>query len=195
MQNFSNLIFASNAACPVAIAPDDRRFQVAAFQHDPIELTSEEIGEIEREVGQFYDYLCTRPANKSKARDLIQTPDRQRIIDTSRPAIDIALSALKEGDMNFFDDMLMTKTELINPRMQLVYDQYRALIEELQETQRVRLSRDDIMTLMRWCVDSVPESPNKFTAMLRHHGVELESLWIQSKTVRGIEIDGWTKVV
>ena len=83
----------SNAACPVSIAPDDRRFQVAAFQHDPIVLTSEEIGVIQSEVGQFYDYLCTRPADKSLARELIQTPDRQRIIDTSRPAIDIALSA------------------------------------------------------------------------------------------------------
>jgi hypothetical protein len=125
------------------------------------------------------------------ARKLIDSTDRQRIIDTSRPAIEIAIAALRDGDIQFFIDMLMTKPELINPRMQLIYDQYSVLIEELRETRRLRLTRDDIMTILRWCVDNVPETPNKFTAMLRHHGVELKILWINNKTCRGMEIERW----
>ncbi len=191
MQNFSNLIFASNSACPVSIAPDDRRFQVGSFQANPIRLTSADIEDIQSEIGQFYDYLCTRHGDRSLARELIDTPDRQRIIDTSRPAIEIALSALKQGDLSFFLDMLVMKTELINPRMQLIYDQYKALIEELDATRRTRLTRDDLMILLRWCVDNVPESPNKFCSMLRHHNIELEVLWIDKRSVRGLEIKGW----
>lgn len=191
MPNFTNLIFASNSACPVSIPPDDRRFQVGTFQQDPIQLTSQDIENIQGEIGQFYDYLHTRPGNRSVARQLIDTEDRQRIINTSRPAIEIALGALREGNFRFFEEMVVEKAELINPRMQLVYDQYVTLIEELRDTKRTRLTRDDIMTLMRWCVDNVPESPNKFTAMLRHHGIDLSVLWMDNKSVRGLEIEQW----
>lgn len=193
MQNFSNLIFASNAACPVSIAPDDRRFQVGTYQSNPIELSFDEIRDIGSEIGQFYDYLCTRPADQGLARELIDTEDRRRIINTSRPSIEIALEALKRGDLSWFQDMMVQKLEIINPRMQIIYDQYATLVEELVATRRTRLTRDDIMTLMRWCADVVPDSPNKFTALLRHHGLDLSALWVDGKTVRGLEIQGWIK--
>lgn len=194
MKNYTNLIFASNAATPVAIAPDDRRFNVGTRQELPIKLSSSDIDTIESEVGDFYDYLCSRPADVQLARKPCETADRARIINNSRPAIEIAIEALKFGDLQFFREMKMVKPELINTRMQLVYDQYVSLIEEIEDSKRTRLSREDLMTIFRWCVDSVPDSPNKFTALMRHHGVEMEVIWLDNRSVRGIEIEAWEEL-
>jgi len=191
MKNYTNLIFASNHPQPVHIAADDRRFNVGAYQHTPITLTTHDISLLRTEVEAFYGYLKTRAIDIGQARTPLITADRQRIIETSRPAIDQAIEALKKGNLSFFQDLLVKKTELISARNQLAYAQYQALVDELQHTQRTRLPRDDLMILLRWCSDHIPDTPNKFTAMLRHHSLELSPLWIDGAVIRGYDVKNW----
>jgi hypothetical protein len=193
MSNFCNLIFASNSPRPVAIAPDDRRFNVAKYQEDPIEITSDEIAILALELPDFYGYLMTRAADTDIARMPIITEDRKRIINLSRASIDIAIEALKNGDFHFFEEMLVERTEILSPRIQVAYDQYRALIEELKETKRAKLTRDELIIIFRWCVDKIPEAPNKFTSMLSHHGLRLKPLWNAEKktSFRGFDVGEW----
>jgi hypothetical protein len=194
MRNYSNLIFASNHHRPVSIAADDRRFNVGTYQSKPIKLTNQDIKNLEGEVGAFYDYLGTRQADRQLARRPLENVDRKRIIDNSRPSIDIAIEALKEGNLTFFLELLVDKPELISPKNLARYDQYSSLFFELSKSQRTRLSRDELMIIMRWCVDRVPDTPNKFTAMLRHHALDLEPLWINGRTQRGIDIGKWKPI-
>lgn len=191
MQNHANLIFASNHPRPVSIAPDDRRFNVGAYQPNPIEITDSDITDLASEVGAFYDYLGTRPANKESARRPLETTDRQRIIDNSRLSVDIAIEALKRGDLEFFVDMLVDQPELIQPKNLTTYDRFEGLLFQLRSTGRSRLSRDELLIIMRWCVDKVPDTPNKFTAYLRHHNLELEPIWVNGKTQRGYDVGQW----
>ena len=191
MANYSNLIFASNHARPVSIAPDDRRFNVANYQPAPILVTDSDIDSIASEVGAFYDYLGTRPADREAARRPLQTVDRKRIIDASRNSVDIAIEAIKGGDLHFFVEMLVDKPELIQPKNLTTYDRFEGLLHELRTTSRSRLSRDDLLILLRWCVDRVPDTPNKFTAYLRHHNLELEPIWVNGKTQRGYDVGAW----
>jgi hypothetical protein len=191
MSNFCNLIFASNSPRPVAIAPDDRRFNVAKYQEDPIKITSDEIAILALELPDFYGYLMTRVADADRARTPIITEDRKRIINLSRTSIDIGIEALKNGDFQFFEDMLVERTEILSPRVQVAYDQYRALIEELKETRRTKLTRDELIIIFRWSVDKIPEAPNKFTSLLNHHGLRLKPIWTGETSVRGIDIGEW----
>lgn len=191
MSNFCNLIFASNSPRPVSIAPDDRRFNVAKYQEDPLQITSDEIAILALELPDFYGYLKTRPADEDKARTPIITEDRKRIINLSRASIDIAVEALKNGDFHFFEEMLVERTEILSPRIQVAYDQYRALIAEIKETKRTKLSRDELIIIFRWCVDKVPEAPNKFTSMLNHHGLRLKPIWTGETSVRGYDVKEW----
>ena len=191
MSNFCNLIFASNSSRPVSIAPDDRRFNVAKYQEDPIQITSDEIAILALELPEFYNYLMTRAADADIARTPIITEDRIRIINLSRTSIDIGIEALKKGDFQFFEDMLVEKTEILSPRIQMAYDQYRALIDELRETKRTKLTRDELLIIFRWCVDKIPEAPNKFTSMLNHHGLRLKPIWTGETSVRGYDIGEW----
>lgn len=191
LPNFCNLIFASNNSRPVSIAPDDRRFNVGRYQSQPIIVTSADIDDLASEVGAFYDYLATRDADRQLARQPLDNIDRQRIIDASRPSIDIAIEALKGGNLEFFVDLLVDQQELIAPKNLTKYDQYSALIHDLTTTGRSRLSRDELLVLMRWCIDRVPDTPNKFTAMLRHHGLDLEPVWVNNRTQRGYDVSIW----
>ena len=191
MDNFCNLIFASNSAQPVAIAPDDRRFNVGKYQSQPIVLTGNDINSLKGELEDFYGYLGTRHANRAIARVPIETADRTNIINLSRSSIDIAIEALQKGNLTFFIEMLVQKPEILNARSQLTYTQFETLISELQATKRTKLSRDDLMIMFRWCIDNVPEAPNKFTTMLRHHGMQLKPLWLDGQATRGFELEEW----
>lgn len=191
MRNYCNLIFASNHARPVSIAPDDRRFNVAAYQPEPIQITGADIEDIASEIGAFYDYLGTRTADKELARRPLDTIDRQRIINASRPSVDIAIDALKEGDYDFFEDMLVGDVATIPAKNLTRYDQFAGLLHKIRKENRTKVSRDDLMVILRWCVDRVPDSPNKFTAFLRHHNLELEPMWIDGKTQRGLDVGTW----
>ena len=191
MSNFCNLIFASNSPRPVSIAPDDRRFNVAKYQEKPIQITSDEIAILAIELEEFYGYLMTRPAGTDAARTPIITEDRMRIINLSRASIDIAIEALISGDMRFFMEMLVERPEILSPRIQMAYDQYRCLIEEIKETKRTKLNRDELIIIFRWCVDNVPEAPNKFTSMLNHHGLRLKPVWTGETSVRGYDVGEW----
>ena len=191
MDNYCNLIFASNSAQPVAIAPDDRRFNVGKFQPDPIVLTGNNIDSLKGELESFYHYLSTRHANRALARVPIETSDRTNIINLSRSSIDIAIEALQRGNLTYFIEMLVLDPAILNPRSQLTYAQFEALIGELKKNKRTKLSRDDLMIIFRWCIDNVPEAPNKFTTMLRHHGVQLKPLWIDGHATRGYEVKEW----
>lgn len=191
LPNHSNLIFASNHPRPVSIAPDDRRFNVAAYQSDRIRISDSDIAAIEGEVGAFYDYLGTRIADREAARRPLETADRQRIINTSRASVDIAIEALKGGDLQFFVEMLVDQPELIQPKNLTTWDRYEGLIHQLRSTMRTKLSRDEILIIMRWCVDKVPDTPNKFTAYLRHHNLELEPIWVHGRTQRGYDVGEW----
>jgi hypothetical protein len=193
MRNFTNLIFASNNPRPVAIAPDDRRFNVGKYQDKPISITSSDIAMLETEVPEFYNYLCTRIADRDIARHPIESEDRDHIINLSRPSIDIAIEALKQGNSQFFIDMLIEKEEILSPKVQVAYSQYSALIAEIKDSGRAKITRDEIFIILRWCVDGIPEAPNKFTTMLRHHGLTLKPIWISATktSVRGIDIGQW----
>ena len=191
MSNFSNLIFASNNSRPVSIAPDDRRFNVAKYQEDPIKITSDDIAILAMELPDFYSYLMIRTAGTDLARTPIITEDRLRIINLSRASIDIAIEALKKGDLRFFMEMRVERPEILSPRIQMAYDQYRCLIKELEETKRTKLTRDELIIIFRWCVDNVPEAPNKFTSMLSHHDLRLKPVWTGETSVRGYDVGEW----
>ena len=187
----SNLIFASNSPQPIHIAPDDRRFNVGNYQAKPINLTSVEIETLASEIGDFYDYLLTRDADADKARVPLHTKAKQNIINLSRQSIDLATEALQQGNLEFFEDLIMENTSSLSPKAQISHQQFQDTIEEIQASQRTKLTREDLFVIFRWCVEKIPESPNKFATMLRHHGLELGPMWINGKSVRGFDVKKW----
>jgi hypothetical protein len=101
--------------------------------------------------------------------------------------------------MGFFIDQLPTSDKYAgNAMMQGRIDDYKAVLKELilrtdQATGKVNISRDELQTLFRYCNDKVPDSPNKFTTMLKHHRVYTVKVRIGTKTIYGVQVK-WADV-
>ena len=58
---------------------------------------------------------------------------------------------------------------------------------ELVTTQVPQLSREDLQVIMEWCVGNIPQSPHKFTALMKLHRIHLTQVW-KGRNVRGITV-------
>ena len=189
--NYANMIFASNKPAPVEIAPDDRRFNVGPYQNTPIQLTATEIDvNIPAELMDFYAFLSQYKADPDQARKPLISPARSTLIDISRTAIDTVSDALLSGNLEFFWEHLSSaKGQNLNALQNLKYQPFRELIIELVNTQESKLTRDELYTIMEWCVGGMPQSPHKFTALLKHHRIYLTQIWKNNRNVRGIVVN------
>src|SRR5690606_22500637 len=112
------------------------------------------------------------------------------LISLGRSSYDDLSTALLNGDLEFLWNQLSSiKAELMDPLSKLKYDPYKELIKRLVAELPNKLSREELLILYKWCVgNDVPESPNKFTSMLRHNGLTLKQQWINGRNVKGIEL-------
>lgn len=191
--NYANIIFASNKPAAVEIAPDDRRFNVGPYQNKPIQLTATEVDvDIPKELADFYAFLKQYKADPDRARKPLLSSARTTLIDISRTAIDTVSDALLAGNLEFFWEHLSTaKGQGMNAIQNMRYIPFRELVVHLVNTQDTKLTRDELYTIMEWCVGNMPQSPHKFTALLKHHKIHLTQIWKNNRNVRGIEVN-WT---
>lgn len=195
-RNYSNWMFFSNMPDPVAIEKNDRRFNVGTYQSVPLDITADEIEVlIPKELQAFHDYLHQYKYDKDAARRVLETEDRDLMISVSESSVDTVASALLEGSMEFFIDHLPTDNSHESARDKR-YDRvedYRACLRKLlarmdPRNGRTSIGREELRTLFDYCVGGMPESPNKFTSLLKHHRIHIEKVRIGDKTLRGIKV-------
>lgn len=188
--NFASMIFASNKPASVEIAPDDRRFNVGPYQSIPIQLTATEVDvNIPAELTDFFAFLKQYKADPDRARKPLISAARSTLIDISRTAIDTVSDALLSGNLEFFwEHLTTTKNASSNPITNMKYTAFRELIVDFVNTQDPKLTRDDLFAIMEWCVGNMPQSPHKFTALLKHHRIHLTQIWKNNRNVRGIDV-------
>jgi len=52
---------------------------------------------------------------------------------------------------------------------------------------KCNISREELRTVYEYVVGNMPQSPNKFTSLLKHHRLHMEAVWVNNKTVRGVK--------
>jgi hypothetical protein len=192
-RNYNNMLFMSNQSEPLQVSPDDRRFNVAPYQFNKLQITTTEVDSIEKELKQMYAYLMHYPANRDMARTPLINQARETLIDISRSAVDVVSDALLAGNFGFFWDQLPSQKPpesgaITNPN-HFKYLRYRELLLSiLDRAEPCAVSRDDLYTMYDWCDGKIPSSPNKFTALLKHHRIHLTPVWVGKRTTRGIEV-------
>ena len=192
--NFCNMIFASNKADPIVLTAGDRRYNVAKFQPVKYLPTEKEIDKIEQELQAFHDYMMTYAADRKLAGTLIATADRQTMISISETSVDVAVSRLLTGDMEFFVDQLPSDDSYKrDPRRAGKVEDYKEVLLHLIDrtdpaTGKCNISRDELHVVFGYTIGNVPETPNKFTSMLKHHRVHTEKVWVLPRgAVQGIK--------
>lgn len=194
---YANWMFPSNETDVIKIPKNDRRFNVAKYQpkklnDGDLKKTQVDIDRIPKELQAFYDYLYHYPVDEIAARTVLETEDRDQMMDISESAIDATSRHLLEGNMEWFLDQLPT-TSRPNPNTveQNKVDDYKQVIKDLMMrtdalTGRCNVSRDELRTIYERTVGKMPESPNKVTALLKHHRVHTKKVWVGDKAVYGV---------
>lgn len=193
MRNYSNWIFMSNMSDPVMIDKNDRRFNVGAYQKDRIIITNADLAKIEKELQSFHDFLLSYPADLDKAGEVLLTADRQTMIDISEESMDTVASALLEGNFGFFIDELPTDNSYMDTALTAnKVEKYKLLLQMLMARTypdgKCNISRDELRTLFDYTVGNMPTTPNKFTSRLKHHRIHVQVVWVDKKSVKGINV-------
>lgn len=191
--NHANWILSSNMPDPVAITDSDRRFNVADFQPCKLDITAEEIEGIEKELQSFCDYLRGYDADPNKARKVIMTAQRERLIHITATTIELAAQAVLNGNLQYFIDELPTdKIAYINPRQQMKLSLYKEVIQSILDEPNIgAVGRDALHVLFDYLIPETPTSGNKFTSMLKHHGLHVQPCRCagSASTVRGVPVN------
>ena len=177
VKNYTAFIFSSNEKRPVSIPMGDRRFNVAKFQENKLQITQQEIDGIENELEAFAHQLSTYKASFDRARSILQTEDRIEIQRRSITSIDELCNALTKGDLMLLwdsmpDEKLMEETGMIDVQAQA----YAQLIRRISWESESDLTRDELELIFKQCVGKIPDGKQKFTSFLRHHGINLTRL-------------------
>lgn len=196
--NYTNWIFASNMPDPVSIDKDDRRFNVGAYQPTMLQITDAEVKTIESELQAMHDFLATYKVDKEMAMTVLKTKDRETMISISESSIDTVSSALLEGNFDFLIDQLphgdnFTTDWRYLERLTAYQAILRSLISRTNENGKCNLAREELRLVYDFIVGSMPQTPNKFTSLLKHHRIHIEKVWLDDKTVSGIRVQ-WRDV-
>lgn len=193
IDNYTNWIFASNESDSMTVPPNDRRTNVAGFQSTKLIITQREIELIENELQSFHDFLLHFPVDTDAAHTPLETNDRNILISISETSLDSTAKAIVDGTLSFFIDQLPTSDKYQgNAVIQNKIEDFKATLKDIMErtnptTGKVNISRDELHALFKYCNDKVPESPNKFTTMLKHHRIYTTKVRVGERTVYGVQ--------
>lgn len=194
VRNYTNWIFMSNMPDPVSIDKEDRRMNVGKYQPNKLAITSKEVEGIEKELQAFYNFLMAYPADYDLAGTVLQSVDRDTMISISESSTDTVSSALLEGSFEFFIEQLPTDNNHVrnaqaNNRVVDYTDLLKALMARTQPSGDCTIGREELRTLFDFTCGSMPTTPNKFTALLKHHRIHMGVVWVDNKSVRGIRVN------
>lgn len=199
VRNYTNWIVSSNKPDPLTIPKNDRRTNVAKYQPIKFYPTEKDLAQypkhaalIEKELQAFHDYLFHFAVDSTAAGTPIETDDRATMISIGENAIDTVSTALLEGDMGFFIDQLPTSDKYKTDPLTLNrVENYRNVLKDILVrtdalTGKANIARDELRTVYEYTVGKIPESPNKFTSLLKHHRIHTKKVWLHGEPVMGL---------
>jgi hypothetical protein len=190
--NYTNWIFASNRPEPVVIPREDRRFNVGKYQPNKLGMTDAELALIPDELQAFHDFLLSHPIDLKAVATVLENDDRSAMIAVSQSSVDTVAQALLDGDMEFLLDQLPATSAYSGhaAKVNKIEDYKHALKAIMLRTNlatgAANISRDELHAIFDYVVGGMPESPNKFTSLLKHHRIQTLKVWCDNKAVYGI---------
>lgn len=193
--NYTNWIFASNRPEPVVIPTEDRRFNVGKYQPAKLGMTDAELANIPQELQTFHDFLLSHTLDLKAVATVLDNADRTAMIAVSQSSVDTVAAALLRGDMEFLLDQLpSTMAYSGNAAKTTKIEDYKHALKAVMlrthsVTGRCNISRDELHAIFDYVVGGMPESPNKFTSLLKHHRIQTTKVWCDNKAVYGISTE------
>jgi hypothetical protein len=205
VHSYINFIFNSNKRDPVQLEEKDRRFNFGDWQPDPLGLARSHItAELPGELPYFFDYIMRRSADQDMAASIMKNATRANVVIANQTSVDMLTNAIANGDLGFLWEALpdlKLSAELhgagsafATAYSELVRREAKRLLTEGKVVANLRkyesrLTRDELHVIFEFCIGGMPQTPNKFSRMLKHHNIELKRVRIDDILRTGIEIE------
>lgn len=176
------------------ISRDDRRLNVAIYQANKLIQSDADIARIETELQAFHDYLLFYQVDKAKVITPLANAAREEMMEITENAIDTTSNAILTGDMQWFIDQLPTDQRYAgDSRLVTKVEDYKAVLHALlKRTERnsglCNIPRDELRSIYDYTVGKIPESPNKFTSLIKHHRIRLTKVRVADKVFNGVRV-------
>ncbi len=200
--NHFGIVFASNKKQPVYIPPTDRRYNISVFQRHKVEMSDDIKAGIKEELRDFACYLRGMKTNLTRASAIYETEDRLKMQALAVTSLQETANAIISAD---FDSLWASMPDQKHLAELGSIDQHMAfasafavimenIAKDILNTGGVvwnKLSRDEIRTIFEYCVGNTPKTPNKFTSLLRHVGIETKRTRRLENRFYGVELPKW----
>lgn len=207
-RSYANFVFTSNDYDALAIAPDDRRYNVAPRQEEKIVLTAAEIKALDAELPAFAGYLSAYEVNIEQARRPLMNDAKRAMREASQDSLEQMAQAVIDGNLEYFFSFLDTSAASV---VNLVaWANYKSTLRRWLDAsnQEYVVRRGDLMDAYVYLMNpqGVP-GPHKFGRMMAHKNVMLNKLHrcpatkevlrgFKTKWVAGEEqIEEWKKML
>lgn len=100
--SFINFIFTTNDFGVIPIQEGDRRINVAPRQEQKLEITDEEVAQIEDELVAFSQYLTHYKIDTKKVRKPLANEAKLSLQEAARTSIEEFFHAVADGDLEYF---------------------------------------------------------------------------------------------
>ena len=200
--NYFGVIFASNKKQPVYVPPSDRRYNVAYFQKKKVLMSDDIKAAIKEELEDFACYMHSLKADVARASEIYETPDRTRMQALAVTSLQETANAIIDGQLDILWDSMPDQKHLheigtMNEHMAFA-SAYATLIENIAKDVVLnkgalwhKLSRDEMRTIFHYCVGNTAPTPQKFTSLLRHCGIELKRMRRGDNLFQGFDVKKW----
>lgn len=197
--NHVSFLFSSNRPQPVFIPESDRRYNVGNFQHRKLERPDDDM--IESELEAFAQFLLAHKADIKAANSIIQTPARALIQKLGITSVVETCRMVQNGDFESLwlarpDERLLIETGIASKHADnarayciLLKDIAAQLMTDKHAWSQYPISREDLQIILQYNVGSMPETPNKFTSLLRHNGIETTQVRKNGRKTYGIKVN------
>lgn len=199
VNNYLNVIIASNHPDAIHIPASDRRYNVGHYQPNKLNLTAEDIACLEDELWDFVRILRSMTADAEKAKTPLMNQPRSQMMYLTQTSIEVAAQAILDGNLEFFIDMLPTDnfaTGGFDAVAQMTTDRFIEVLREaelqVKRGEPHRLTRDQCKVLMAYVIGDVPKTANKFTNFMKHYNIFFSRRRKDNKLVQAIEVQ-WKK--
>ena len=193
MDTYASFIFASNKKQPVHIEESDRRYNCGNFQRAKLNYPGD--AAIESELEAFAQYLLAHKADRQAADTVMQTAARERIQRLGVSSIEQTCRDILDGDfdalwMSMPDERLLNESGVRTPHTddaQAYAILMRRIFDEIRLETSGSLTRDELQLIMQYNIGSMPKT-NKFTSLIRHHGIETKQIRRNGNKTYGIDV-------
>jgi len=203
VDNYLNIIMASNQPNSMRIEINDRRINVCPRQEGKLLRDGEDghilMKSVESELDEFANYLQSYTCDLMRARTPIENEAKQTLQATTQTAIEEVAQALKSGDLQYFIDH-KPSNEGISHYANPVFDGcsidinegYNKVLDQalicITNGNKHLFKHEALFVLFQSLVGKIPSTKAKLTHLLNHHGINIKTQTVDGRSVRGIKV-------